>query len=762
MATEMFDNNEYHVRQPNSNAYASYDVYRSSEKDPNVTFTFYYGFTINNGMYGISNSVGFEFEVNGVSVIGYARGNGGSGNEGDPVSMTVNCPSNSAVITCYVWHHQGTNADPYGEENNCSHHYETYVWSSEEPLPAYNPYSPFSVSIDSVTSIIRPQASFNVKYTISGGTNNMTGEWVRLYNSGGTYLEDLGTGSANKGTQTVTVSSTKMSASGALYYVSIIATDGVTWLETNRLAIKTYTQPTLSGVSRSRYPQKPTQDNTFTLSGTNNRTWSENENNFTSSYTIGSRGWTQFPTPTSTSLTLSASDLRSLVPSSKDNQDVTIKFRRYNSSANWHSSEVSTTVKLIYRPQTAISASSIAYKKNNASGSAISAGAEVLNDDSLSGIYISWTYNTDDVYTGWTEGYRVQLKNSSGTVVKNYYTTNKNYTIPKADIPKMQSTSITVTPYYKNGASSAGSYWYCNTVTSKTFIKVYSKLPKTSIVFPVQNSKWIGHEFRIGFQLPKDPDYGYQTDTYEYEDIEVKVNNQIFHVATSTKSGQSSGAISLPEAFCTSTLGHENKMLVYPNINNTVTKSSSYAVKVRVKKKYISNQNLNYGWSDWGPEVSFAYNAPFSFNSSNRTYSIGSYYNVNEGDIIRNSHYNNVITVLDRMAVTYGVSWTNKPANVIANVTKIEASQYSQNNLMKILNEVKTKVNNYPTTKTRQSVLFDKNNELPITFDQKVGDIVTADKNKQVPAPTPSDPSRTLPGRNYIKYVYDRCNLFNK
>lgn len=110
--SQLFNNNSYHVRQPNANAWVNFDnCSRPDSKSTYVEYTFSFGVTINNGYYGRSNSTGFQFEIDGAENTGYIVGNGGS----NSITFGRNNSSTNGVVglTIRVWHHQGTNANPY-------------------------------------------------------------------------------------------------------------------------------------------------------------------------------------------------------------------------------------------------------------------------------------------------------------------------------------------------------------------------------------------------------------------------------------------------------------------------------------------------------------------------------------------------------------------------------------------------------------------------------------------------------------------------
>ena len=104
-------------------------------------------------------------------------------------------------------------------------------------------------------------------------------------------------------------------------------------------------------------------------------------------------------------------------------QDITIQFRRYSPSSDWYSTNQPTkTFKVYYRPQIGISDAS--YRKNNSSGDSVSKNQTLSNDSSLTGIYVSWSYDTTQAKAGYVQGYRIRLYNNAGDIVKTYYTTS--------------------------------------------------------------------------------------------------------------------------------------------------------------------------------------------------------------------------------------------------------------------------------------------------------------------------------------------------
>lgn len=611
-----------------------------------------------------------------------------------------------------------------------------------------DPYKPPSYDIVSVSPIGKlDRDSFTVKYKISGGTNNLS--WVHgdVLNTSNVYQDvwyDFGTDKGDPVTKTFSPTTASGLKHGTEYRIRIAFHDGNSRYETGTKTFYTYQEPKLTGISRDKATVNANnQSITFTLSGINNRAWSSYEDNFyTEAYcsvgsTVTGNGWTKVGTAgTSNTFTLSGSTLRSFVTKAYDGQTITMHARRVNEKANWKSAEKTTTFTVYYKPRKGVTCANTSYRKNNSSGNGISKGSLVINDNSFTGVYISWTYDTTTADAGYTQGYRIRLYNSAGTVVKTYYTTNKYYTIPKADIPKMQNTKIDITPYFGNdqphnaSATYAANYWYFASPEKCNFIVMASKLATPTITYPIEGSNWINTKFRVCFQLPSDPDKGSELETYHYEDIELDVNGKVFRI-TSNPSGGTSGGVQATAVFSSTDLTYQRKMIAAPFKGSGFPSATTYKIRVRVKKKYTTDKS---NWSDW---------------SAVRTFTVEpAVFAPNRGDIIYASHYNNSKKVIDRVRNTYGVSWGTKPSDVTRG-TKILRSQYPYTDLYDRIVATKKQVNNYGTFDTGHTdVRFDSTNAIKENFAQYV-ELVTAASNEDK-----SDAS----GRNYMKIVYDRCN----
>ena len=607
-----------------------------------------------------------------------------------------------------------------------------------------NPYSEFTLSINSVTTIGKvDRDTFTVNYYLNGGTDNIQTCQLRIY-SGGTRIETINIGTGKSGdNQTASFSPrTTTYQHGSNYSVSVYAYDGTTEKETGKLTFYTYQEPLLSSVSAEKTsPQNANTSNKFTLNGTNNRKWTSYEDEFQTQYRIRRQdgtytSWTNLDNITQWSRT--AEQMRTLIPKQYDGQTNTIYFRRYNSRASWYSSERGVVMMLYYRPRMAVDSNSVTYHMNSTSGSLINKGQVITNTTTLNSIYVNWKYDSTLSKAGYVQGYRIRLYNYQNNLVRTYYKTNKYIEIPKEDIPRLNMTYIDITPYFGNDTNNTSNYWYYNgTIRKIQFIRLVTELEKPQITYPVQNSIWINKDFRVCFKLPTDPDKGYETETYHYENIELKVNKIVYRLTTSN--GTTSGSVDGSTIFsCLSNnLTYQRPVVIYPNLLGNVPSTDTYTIQVRVKKKY-GTTSREFRWSPWSDIRTFTVDFPL--------------YEVKKDDLIMATHYNDAFDTVDNVRNTYGVSWTDKPLRVVAKSTIIKAEQYSYNTIMKKIVDTKNRVNTYANATfdtNRNNIKFDYTNELPETFNERVGEFITADKNE----------GNEYNGRNYIKFIYDRCKL---
>ena len=595
--------------------------------------------------------------------------------------------------------------------------------------PAYD--AP-TFKVNSYTEIGRVgSTNYNINYTINKGSDNIEALNICLLDyhksSWSTKWEkSLSRNSSGTFNDTYQLTSGNGFTNGNRYSMKMYLYDGTTEIlspgsgfkTSDAATIYTYQQPTIgSSVTIAKNPQNANTSNTFTISGTNNRKWTSFEEAFQTQYRI-KRGNDSYTSWTNlgnvSSWTRSASQIRSLIPKAYDADPIIIQFRRYSPSANWYSSNTAQgTLYVYYRPRTGIS--SATYRKNNSSGSTISTNSWLIDDDNLTGVYIAWNYDTTIANAGYTQGYRIRLYNSSGTVVKTYYTANKYYTIPKKDIPRLQQTYIDITPYFQNDTTNTANYWYYNgTITRLNFIKIQGNLAKPVIEYPVNNSNWINSQFRIAFKLPSDPDYSAASGTYRYRALQIQINNQIFNIAEDSSIFNKT----------LNNLGYQEAVVCCPYNSNQLTISTNYSIKVRVQKNYGT-----YQWSSWSDTK----------NIKIISIQIPSYTN----QIILASHYNYMRDTITRMINTYAVSWPNDPKAASKGII-IDKDRYSYNNVLDRLSAIKTKINNYADFDNTINK-FDNNNQLPTSFTVKE-EIIT-------------DQETESNGANYLITILKRCNL---
>ena len=727
MATISVDN-LWHERSPKIEATGSID-FTLNDSDNKVYFSGTITDTITNaaqgGWYGTGYEDVFYIQVND-DIIGYWTGKPSDRSTASdwPDSWSIDIDgsfSNTGdqevglYVSCYY------------SGGDCPQHFDDIFLGSFNTSELYSRPSYSIVSISPQIGIYNSQ-TFTTTYKVSGGSNNLRWKKFRLINSNSTAVlaeQNLNTNKSDSNqTTTFVLSSLYANASSAQHYRGDIQfyDDHATY-ETGDLDFYTYTLPIMdNSITTSRSTQNATQDNKFVISGINNRTFTSLENEFQTRYRykIGSGSYNNWDSLGNiTTWNPNATTIRSLVPysSTNDGATITLQMQRYSpSSGQASSNQPTTTFVVYYRPRNGISNSS--FRINNASGAAVTGNSIVINDSTLTGIYVSWTYDTTVANAGYTEGYRIRLYNSAGTVVKTYYTTNKYYTIPKADIPKCQITQIDITPYYKNGQSSAANYVYYNgTITKMNFVRLYSKLNAPTIVYPVVDSNWFNTDYRICVTLPTDPDKNYISGTYEYNEIKVVVGSQTLLYTTNDA------------PFSNNNLAvYNNNIVIYPGAILSNLSTGTITIKVSVQKKYGLT-----GTDSWSSEVT-------------RTFKVNTYTSptlVAGTTKILATHYNNATNLLYRACNTYGVSYTQ--ATVSAG-TVIQRSQFNYNVMYKYINDVKTKVNTFATFGTGKTGLkFDSNNTIPTTF-TPTEEYVTALANG-------------TGGRNYMRLLEDYLQL---
>lgn len=633
-------------------------------------------------------------------------------------------------------------------------------WDSRTlSVPNYNPYSPPSIWLNpnAVTTLVGKVGITNYKvyYSLHKGTNNL--QWTRAqlfnYNTKAfiKYYQYNRTTSSNAYTDTYLLNETQFQH-GSRYRLAMSTYDGVNEIWTpdrpsgggNGVTIYTYQKPTIGTTLSIDNPlQNASQGNTFNIYNYNNRAWSNYESEFQTRYRVqpGNDTYSDWVNVGNLgSINLTDEQIRTYIPNTYDGIQSTVQFKRYSPSSDWWSDDIAEgNLTVYYRPRIPIVSNDVTYKRNDGNGTIINKNTVVTNDSTLSNIYVSWNYDTSQALAGYVQGYRIQILDENDNIVQTYYTSNKYYSIPKNDIPRLQFTKLTITPYYTAGEQDPDNYWYYNldTIEKINFIKLVSELNTPVITYPVQGSNWINTDFRVCFELPIDDDYSAVAGTYTYENIELMINDTyVLKIKTGTNGETTTGTTGVYEqAFSTAAndMTYRKKIIIYPKLWSNFPISTTYKLKVRVKKQY-GTDSTNFRWSKWSDERVFIV-TPTS-------------YNVSSGDIIRASHYNTTRDTVNRVRYTYGVEWNNIPESVVANSTIIRQVQYPYNNLYKIIVDTKLAVNTYgPIMEGRENIKFDANDEILDTFTPTLEKVTALSQENNSPN-----------GRNYMGIIYDRCN----
>lgn len=550
------------------------------------------------------------------------------------------------------------------------------------------------------------------------------------------------TGSGER-TDTYTLKSAQGFTDGNRYRITLVSNGGedlspLSWNPQDGKVIYTYRIPTLNNsVTITRTSQNANQDNKFTISGTNDRAWSDYEQPFQTHYRIKRgndnwSGWTNIGNISTWSR--SAAEMRSLVSKSCDGQTISIQFKRYSPSSLLESvNQPKGNFIVYYRPRVGIGANDVTYKD---SGNNNIPKGKIIAKHKLTDITVSWSYDTNRDVAGYTQGYRVRLYNNANTVVKTYYTTSKSYKIPANDIPSNGlMTYVDITPYYANDSSDPNSYWYYNgTIEKMNFVIVMNKLAKPVIVYPINNSNWINDDFRICFQLPTDPDYASVSGTYKYDNIEFEINGTAYKFTQVSGDTQTTNHTLISQNYTFSSLlselTYQKKITIWPNANN-ITKNSTYVIRVRVKKPYNATADTDWGWSDWSDKVTIVKVVPS--------------YSVSKGDLIMVTHYNTVRDAVNNAKNTYGITGS-VPDRVTSKVTTILQNQYKYANIFQRIVETKNVVNDYaPVHTSLVRVKFDYQDQIITSF-TTTDEWVTALKDD-------------TNGKNYMKYIFDNVTL---
>lgn len=581
---------------------------------------------------------------------------------GDPDSGTVCtfnfdnaiCNTSTIYIGLYTPYEDGVSAMAYVGDDDVSLIYNQatsitswsghglYVNSFDHSLPYYD--TTISITSPASNSLHRHDQNMTVNWSAwsSDGTTSQT--WITI--NGNRVNANSGN---SAGSRTFKPSDYGVGSGKSFTVVAYRKHQTGRNTASSSRTFRTYTVPTVSNVQMSPNPVSANVStrvswtgNSATFSGeTINSSISINRSNYISTGTTNSWSGT----------------MRSYVPVSKDNQNVTITVRRTNSATNVSASASLTTARVLYTPTKPVT--NLKFRANSSTGSVINPGS-TIDKSVVNSVYVTWTVPTGN-NVGVISGYRIIVTSANGTT-KTYYTTTNSYNIPVSYLVACQSHTIQVNPYYLE----SGRYYIGPSITSN-FVLPMSRINTPVIRYPVNNTSWLNPGYRILTTLPTDPDYSSLPSDiqagYRYNDIELSIND------VSILWSQH------PEIFSVDVLSYTVKLVINPTLTSLYQYSSSpWKIKYRVKKSY-GDTDSSIAWSNWSSVITVTLTA--------RTF------NVNAGDEIMASHYNSLITAITSMRSAYPV-FTMSSSNVTAGQSIIQRSDYTKayNDLRSIVNYV--------------------------------------------------------------------------
>ena len=526
--------------------------------------------------------------------------------------------------------------------DECDVGYPHYTVYSQSVSPGYKDTTISITSPDS-NSLHRHDQNMTVKWSAwsSDGTTSQT--WITINGN----KVDINSGNS-AGSKTFKPSDYGVRSGKSFTVVAYRKHQTGRNTASSSRTFRTYTVPTVSNIQMNPNPVSANVNTTVSWTG-NSATFSGETIN--SSISINGSNYISTGATNSWSGTM-----RSYVPVSKDNQNVTITVKRTNSATNVSASASFTTAKVLYTPTKPVT--NLTFRANGSTGSVINPGS-TIDKSVVNSVYVTWTVPTGN-NVGVISGYRIIVTSANGTT-KTYYTTTNSYNIPVRDLVACQSHTIQINPYYLE----SGKY-YIGPSTTSNFVLPMSRINTPVISYPVNNTSWLNPGYRILTTLPTDPDYSsLPRDVqagYRYNDIELSIND------VSILWSQH------PEIFSVDVLSYTVKVVINPTLTNLYQYSSPWKIKYRVKKSY-GDRNSSIAWSNWSSII--------TVNMVAKTF------NVNVGDEIMASHYNGLITTITSMKSAYPV-FTMSSSNVTAGQSIIQRSDYTKayNDLRSIVNYV--------------------------------------------------------------------------
>lgn len=485
---------------------------------------------------------------------------------------------------------------------------------------------------------------------------------------------------------------------------------------------------------------------------TNNRRWSNMENQFKTYYSTNSgSSWKELgnnnPTNdnagnTAQTKTITQAFIESILSvAQRSNASSSFKLRlmRKNESSGKTKSTSDVTVTVNYKPTKTIGENNILYYDCNSDNKTpdttkqLFSGREYFIDEHPY-VYVKWTYPSD-IDGGVIDGYIFKVYTDSTCT-----TTKFTKTINTTDLTTGQALNIRtelnrgtinwvgIQPFY-NKADGTGKLY--GTENKKQFIKPIGKLKKPIIDGPINGTSWHNNQFRILVTAPADDDmdciptdFNIDNDTYRYKAIELDINGIVYTFNNNAN------------IFSTATVSYMKPLVINPSlVGSTFPNVTSYTIKIRFQKNYYSNI-----WSEWSDIVTIS---NYAINEITQTEGI------KKEEKILIDHYLTVRNYSVRLYDVYFINRNNLPnTNIVLQKGSIIKAENYQGIYDSIL-QIQNKVNDYATfDNDRTNVKFNKNidnfagNNKPTR-----GEIITQDKISNNPI-----------GRNYMNICIECMN----
>lgn len=608
----------------------------------------------------------------------------------------------------------------------------------------------YSISDISPDYGIVKETARTVKYSITGGTNSLKYTYLRTYNSSNTYLEDINLNTTSKGSnlsKSFNPNSSKYS-DGQQYKGAIRFNDGQNTFETSKSSFYTYRTPKISGFNLTNINFSG-NGNTQLSWSTNGRRWStSNEANFKTYIRFGSKSWFESSNhnpntgDTNNALVNQTQNLSkdiidkqfTVSERSQEKISTTIQMKRKNETSKVEALSSSKSITIQMFPKYAPSRMTFYNYSSGNKGSTISSGSTIYVDD-ISQILIEWNYPSN-VDKGIINGYIVRIYSDSdySNLLQTFTINNSNLTASQAintktHLKRGQLNYVKITAFYNkpNGTGKAE-----GPELKSSFVLPLGRLSTPIIDYPINNTSWHNNKFRILFKLPPDTDYDTYSssvqNSYQYRNIEVKINNKVYALKSGT-SNMSSGAIINANIFSTSTISYRKAIVINPSLISGFENITKYSISIRVQKNYYEPI-----WSSWSPIVILNNVAIQRIN-------------IRQYDIIMNTHYNTMRNYSKRLYDVYPISSLNSNNKSIVRGDIIKYNNYTA--IYQTIKNIQSDVNSYATfDSNRQNVKF---NQIINTFDnpnQPTQEFITALDNAKP----------NIQGRNYINLLIE-CML---